>query len=125
MCPADGGGSTVCLVGVNDFGCPDTVCNFISMPGDPNVFVPNAFTPNGDTSNDSLRPVLSGSVGWNYRIMVFDRWGLLTFDTRDRNAAWDGTHDGAGSPLDVHVCNVIMERNGDARVLIGHVTLVS
>lgn len=76
------------------------------------------------TSNVSFRPVLSGSVDWNYRIMVFDRRGLPTFDTRDRNAVGVGTHNGAGSPMEVHVCNVIMERNGDARVLIGHVTLV-
>ena len=122
--PADGGGFTVCLVGVNDFGCPDTVCNYISLPGDPNIFVPNAFTPNGDTRNDTFRPILNGFLGWNYRFMVFDRWGLPAFDTRDRNTGWDGTHNGVEAPLDVYVWKVIVERDGDARDFIGHVTLV-
>ncbi len=122
--PADGGGFTVCLVGVNDFGCPDTVCNYITVPGDPNVYVPNAFTPNGDTRNDLFRPVLNGFVGWNYRFMVFDRWGLPAFDTRDRNTGWDGMRNGVESPVDVYVWKVIVERDGDARDFVGHVTLV-
>lgn len=60
------------------------------------------------TSNVSFRLLLNGSIGLNYRIMVFDHWGLPTIDTRDRNAAWDGTQNGAGSPLHVYVWKVIM-----------------
>ena len=84
----------------------------------------NAFTPNGDTRNDTFRPILNGFLGWNYRFMVFDRWGLPAFDTRDRNTGWDGTHNGVEAPLDVYVWKVIVERDGDARDFIGHVTLV-
>ncbi|MEZ4738659.1 MAG: PKD domain-containing protein [Flavobacteriales bacterium] len=122
--PADGGGFTVCLVAVNDFGCPDTICKFINVPGDPNIFVPNAFTPNGDGRNDEFRPVLNGFVGWNYRLMIFDRWGQPAYDTRDRNEAWDGQKNGTDAPVDVYVWKVIVERDGDARDFIGHVSLV-
>lgn len=122
--PADGGGFSVCLVAVNEFGCPDTLCKFINLPGDPHIFVPNAFTPNGDTSNDTFRPILDGFVGWNYRFMVFDRWGQPAYDTRDPSAAWDGNRNGVESPIDVYVWKVIVERNGDARDFIGHVSLV-
>jgi gliding motility-associated-like protein len=122
--PADGGGFSVCLVAVNDFGCPDTICKFINVPGDPNIFVPNAFTPNGDGRNDEFRPVLNGFVGWNYRLMIFDRWGQPAYDTRDRNAAWDGQKNGNEAPIDVYVWKVIVERDGDARDFIGHVSLV-
>jgi gliding motility-associated-like protein len=122
--PADGGGFVVCLVAVNDLGCPDTLCADLYVPGDPNVFVPNAFTPNDDTRNDTFRPVLNGFVGWNYRFLIFDRWGQPAFDTRDRNTAWDGTRNGVDSPVDVYVWKVIVERDGDARDFTGHVTLV-
>jgi gliding motility-associated-like protein len=122
--PADGGAFLVCLVGVNDFGCPDTTCKFINVPGDPNVFVPNAFTPNGDTRNDTFRPVLNGFVGWNYRLMIFDRWGLKAYETTDPGAGWDGTRNGTESPVDVYVWKLIVERDGDARNFVGHVTLV-
>lgn len=122
--PADGGAFLVCLVGVNDFGCPDTACTLINVPGDPNVFVPNAFTPNGDSRNDGFRPVLNGFVGWNYHFMVFDRWGLKAYETRDPAASWDGTRNGSDSPVDVYVWKLIVERDGDARDFVGHVTLV-
>lgn len=122
--PADGGGFTVCLVAVNSFACPDTVCAAINVPGDPHIFVPNTFTPNGDTRNDTFRPILNGFNGWNYRFMVFDRWGLPAFDTPDRAAAWDGTRHGTESPVDVYVWKVIVERDGDAREFVGHVSLI-
>lgn len=122
--PSDGGGFVVCLVAVNELGCPDTLCIGLNIPGDPNVFVPNAFTPNEDTRNDTFRPILNGFVGWNYRFMVFDRWGMPVYDTRDRAAAWDGTNKGREAPVDVYVWKVIMERDGDAKDFIGHVTLV-
>lgn len=122
--PADGGGFIVCLVAVNDVGCPDTLCTAINVPGDPNIFVPNTFTPNNDTRNDTFRPILNGFVGWNYRFIVFDRWGLPVFDTRDRATPWDGTRNGTESPVDVYVWKVIVERDGDARDFVGHVSLI-
>jgi len=122
--PADGGGFTVCLVAVNDVGCPDTICTALSVPGDPHIFVPNSFTPNGDTRNDTFRPLLNGFMGWNYRFIVFDRWGLPVFETRDRATPWDGTRNGVESPIDVYVWKVIVERDGDARDFIGHVSLI-
>lgn len=122
--PADGGGFTVCLVAVNDVGCPDTLCTALFVPGDPHIFVPNSFTPNGDTRNDTFRPLLNGFMGWNYRLIIFDRWGLPVFETRDRATPWDGTRNGVESPIDVYVWKVIVERDGDARDFIGHVSLI-
>lgn len=122
--PADGGGFVVCLVAVNELGCPDTVCVGLNVPGDPHIFVPNTFTPNDDTRNDTFRPILNGFVGWNYRFMIFDRWGLPVYETRDRSEAWDGTRKGTDSPVDVYVWKVIVERDGDAKDFVGSVTLV-
>ena len=122
--PADGGGFTVCLISDNAFTCPDTVCKFVLVNSDPMIFVPNTFTPNGDGRNETFRPVLNGFEGWNYRFIVFDRWGMEIFDTTEREEAWDGRVNGKGPVIDVYVWKVVVERDGDAHDFIGHVTLL-
>jgi gliding motility-associated-like protein len=122
--PGDGGGYTVCLAVVNSFGCPDTVCKFIALPEDPGIFAPNAFTPNADGLNDFFLPVLNGWSGWDYRLLIFDRWGEVIAETRDRAQGWDGRSRGRDAPIDVYVWRVVLERSGDAREFMGHVSLV-
>lgn len=125
--PADGGGFIVCLVAVNSFSCPDTVCKFTTVGSDPLVFVPNTFTPNNDGRNDSFLPVLNGyteASGWKYKFMVFDRWGLEIYTTTDRNAGWDGKVGGADPVIDTYIWKVVVERDGDAKDFIGHVNLL-
>jgi gliding motility-associated-like protein len=122
--PGDGGGYTVCLVAVNEFACPDTICKFIGVNADPGIYVPNTFTPNADGLNDVFLPVLNGYVGWNYRLLIFDRWGEVIHETRDRNEGWNGRARGRDAQIDVYVWKVIVERDGDARDHIGHVSLV-
>jgi hypothetical protein len=46
------------------------------------------------------------------------------YRTTDRNAGWDGRVNGQEPVIDVYVWKVIVEREGDARDLIGHVTIV-
>ncbi|MEO8591211.1 MAG: PKD domain-containing protein [Flavobacteriales bacterium] len=122
--PADGGGYTVCLVAVNQFSCPDTICKFQPVRGDPVIFVPNTFTPNGDGRNEIFLPILNGFEGWNYRLLVFDRWGSVIHETRDRAEGWDGSVHGTQAQIDVYVWKVIVERDGDAQDFVGHVSLV-
>ena len=116
----------ICLIALNELQCPDTVCKVITVPADLNAYVPNAFSPDGDGLNDGFRPIMLGfdESRWNYHFMIFDRWGQLFFDTRDRNAEWDGTLLGQPSPIDVYVWKVIMATEGDERDWVGHVTLV-
>lgn len=122
--PADGGGFTVCLVAVNQFSCPDTICKFQPVVGDPIIFVPNTFTPNDDDRNEIFLPILNGFEGWEYRLLIFNRWGEVIHDTNDRYEGWDGTVSGSKAQIDVYVWKVVVERDGDAQDFIGHVTLV-
>ncbi len=59
-----------------------TVCNCI-------ISVPNSFTPNGDLLNDIFIPVANCAVV-NYHLLIFNRWGVLVFETRDPLQGWDG-----------------------------------
>jgi gliding motility-associated-like protein len=88
------------------------------------VYVPNAFSPNGDGRNEGFRPVLNGFSTWNYTLLIFDRWGKEIYRTTDREAEWDGRVGGQETVIDVYVWKVIVERDGDARDFVGHVTLV-
>ncbi|MCW5898731.1 MAG: PKD domain-containing protein [Flavobacteriales bacterium] len=121
---ADGGGWTVCLAVANTFGCTDTICQWVPVNADPGIWVPNAFTPNADGANDDFLPILNGYDLWNYRLLIFDRWGEVIFDTTDRTKGWDGRARGRDVQIGVYVWKVVLERDGDARDHIGHVTVV-
>jgi gliding motility-associated-like protein len=57
-------------------------------------------------------------------LLIFDRWGKEIYRTTDREAEWDGRVGGQETVIDVYVWKVIVERDGDARDFVGHVTLV-
>lgn len=61
----------------------------------PDIFVPTAFTPNNDGLNDVLRPKLVGMKYFDF-FRVYDRWGLMVFNTSEQNQGWDGSF--AGRP---------------------------
>lgn len=122
--PADGGTYAVTLIAINAFGCPDTVRTFVGVAADPLIFAPNAFTPNTDGRNDDFLPVLNGFVGWNFTLLVFDRWGKVVFQSNDRDAGWDGRVNGREPVIDTYVWKVLLERDGDARDFVGHVSLI-
>ncbi|MFN4234061.1 MAG: PKD domain-containing protein [Bacteroidia bacterium] len=113
----------VTLISTNQWGCKDTVVHDVVIIGDFAYFIPNTFTPNGDGVNDSF-------YGKGYGIkeivfQVFDRWGLLLFETTDVNEGWKGTYQGENCQQDVYVYQVrivdIFDRKHQYR---GHVNLI-
>jgi gliding motility-associated-like protein len=66
------------------------------------IQVPKAFTPNGDGHNDRLDIFLIGIGKLNF-FRVFNRWGLLLFETKDPNQLWYGTYKGVKQPLETYV----------------------
>ncbi len=66
------------------------------------IFVPNAFTPNGDYHNDKFGIVALD----NYkllRLIIYDRWGQLVYETKNAYGAWDGTYNGRPQPPGTYV----------------------
>jgi gliding motility-associated-like protein len=78
------------------FGCTgqDTVLLKVRSPicDFPYIFVPNTFTPNGDGLNDVL--YVRGDYIDELELYIYNRWGQLVFETRDKNVGWDGTFKG-------------------------------
>jgi gliding motility-associated-like protein len=64
--------------------CVDS-CNFYEIP--------NVFTPNGDDINDRLIAKTSGLVE-KIDMKIFNRYGVLVFQTNEPKINWDGTYKG-------------------------------
>jgi len=63
------------------------------------IAAPNAFTPNGDGKNDKLK----GENISNFRLFIYDRWGVLIFESSDIDQGWDGTFNGSTVALGAYV----------------------
>ena len=64
---------------------PDSVFKF-----ERTVFIPNVFSPNGDGVNDMFK--ISGLDKCDpYTLKIYDRWGILVFETERTDLLWDGT----------------------------------
>ncbi len=55
--------------------------------------LPNVLTPNGDGDNDLYElPELIDAI--SFKLSIFDRWGVLLFESEDLNSSWNGEANG-------------------------------
>ncbi|MEJ1241755.1 PKD domain-containing protein [Chryseolinea sp. T2] len=114
--------------------CYDTVRNELVALDGGFVKLPNAFTPsaNGSTGgiagngtfNDVFLPIARGVE--EFEMQIFDRWGNMLFESKDRNMGWDGyDKNHKAMPAGVYVYKLIMRlSNGQRTTKIGDVTLI-
>jgi gliding motility-associated-like protein len=81
-----GGSYVVYLKVTSKFGCTDSISGTIYVTE--SIEVPNIFTPNGDGINDVFHVNARGMA--NYRIDIYDRWGLLIFEGIGPGNDWTG-----------------------------------
>jgi gliding motility-associated-like protein len=118
------GSYTVMQVVFSTNGCSDTAYITIDILPENRFYIPNTFTPNGDGLNDIFMPVAFGCE--EYHFMIFDRWGMLIFETYDTQTGWDGRIKGNKCQQDVYVWKIDF-RNAETKSqegYIGHVNLV-
>ncbi len=85
-----GGTYMVCLTAINSNGCEDSVCHPVVVLDELFVNVPNAFTPNGDDINEGFCPIFNDpALAADYTFMIFDRWGLLIFESSTIHEKWN------------------------------------
>jgi gliding motility-associated-like protein len=90
----DTGNHQVQLIAMSSFGCSDTIVREIYVNGDFVMYMPNAFSPcKQDGLNDVWRPVYSHLDKKSFKLLIFDRWGILIKDITDPDAGWDGKID--------------------------------
>jgi len=87
------------------------------------LYIPNAFTPNGDGLNDSFG--VSGANIYKFKMLVYNAWGELVFQTDNMNKRWDGKFKGEIMPNSVYLYEVTaFDYKGRAEFKNGNVTLL-
>ncbi|NEN23691.1 T9SS type B sorting domain-containing protein [Cryomorpha ignava] len=89
------------------------------------VTIPNIFTPNGDGYNDGWIGTTEDPLF--YKVVVYNRWGRIVFESNSVNNAWDGTHYKTNEPCSEGVYFYILRLNnfeGMAFEQTGNVTLI-
>ena len=122
----DSGTYEVCLHVESLYGCVNDVCHDVFIQGFSNLFVPNSFTPDGDGINDFFMPSLYGYSEDDYKFMVFDRWGLLLYETDNLSGSWNGVFKNTNCQQDAYVWKLVAKDKytGEQVERIGHVTLL-
>ena len=80
------------LVALNQ-ACSDTFEVQVPLIESSWVYAANCFTPDGDEFNPTWRPYISDNFDpSNYHLMLYNRWGVVIWESFDYDAAWDGTY---------------------------------
>lgn len=87
------------------------------------LYVPNTFSPNNDGVND--RFFAFGLEIKEFKMLVFNRWGEMIFESNHLTHGWDGTFKGTDSPIGTYVWKIeLTENSGEVKEAIGHVNLI-
>jgi gliding motility-associated-like protein len=87
---------------------------------------PNTFTPNNDQKNDYFLPDYQEIE--NYKLSVFNRWGVVVFQSDEPSQGWDGRYHGSNSAEGTYFYTAtyrFIDKNGvHERTETGGVTLL-
>ena len=89
-------------------GCDGQDSIRITMPAGM-LPIPNAFTPNGDWVNDTFGLVGSLEAITKYQMRIFNRMGLILFESTDPYQKWDGTYKGTACPIGAYYYTLYLE----------------
>ncbi|MDD3877916.1 MAG: PKD domain-containing protein [Bacteroidales bacterium] len=76
----------ISLITISSDGCMDTAYTLLFVVE--GLEIPNVFTPNGDGYNDVFEVKTSGII--EYNLQIFNRWGVLIFESYSSAIHWDG-----------------------------------
>lgn len=115
------------LTAVDSFKNESTASNRVCVDNCSYYKLPNVFTPNGDGINDYFRPIEPYYFVEKINIQIFNRWGLLMYETTDPDIMWDGRDFKTGRKVTdgvyYYVCDVYEQRltGEEVRHLVGFV----
>jgi gliding motility-associated-like protein len=115
--------------------CADSIWKNVHVEELAVVTFPTGFTPGqgggsegyydpNDLSNDIFFPEISGEIT-NYSFEIYNRWGVLMFETNEQNRGWDGYYQGEMLKEGAYVWKVSgILNNGKPFVKAGTVILI-
>jgi gliding motility-associated-like protein len=121
----------VMLIAFSPFGCTDTAYSTIQIYEELIFYVPNTFTPDNDKFNPVFLPVFTaGFDPYDYKLLIFNRWGEIIFESNNAEIGWDGSY---GKNAEIGMCQdgvytwkieFKVTRWDERRIAIGHVNLI-
>lgn len=112
------------LVVFNAGGCKDSMELGICFTDTIVMHIPTAFKPAGEGVNKIFKPVIIGAK--DYKLLIYNRWGQILFETTDINKGWDGTYNGQPCIGGVYAYQIIFngrraaKRQNNGTVLLMH-----
>lgn len=104
-------------------GCKaqDEVC--VEIVKDYGIYIPNTFTPNNDGINDIF--YVYGFGIKNYKLTIYNRWGIKLYVSEDQTKGWDGIYNGEICKPDTYTYYVdFMPYKGKHETMAGHVNII-
>lgn len=105
-------------------GCGSTLLSDTAkiniLENDP-VYIPNAFTPDEDQVNPEFKIYTAGNP--TFTAMIYNRWGELLFEWKDKTLGWDGNYLNAPVSDGVYVYRVQVETACESRTYMGTLSL--
>lgn len=95
----------------NQEGCSSNASVNVREVCPPRLFVGNAFSPDGDGIND-LYMVYHAHVG-KFQMLIFNRWGEIIFESRDKDHHWDGIYREEPMPIGVYAWIITYEGDSE------------
>ncbi len=86
---AKAGDFPVKLVVSNDYGCLDSIYQYVSIEEDFKLLAPDAFSPNNDGINDSFMPEALKLRDVNFKLTIYDN-NKPIFESSDKHEPWKG-----------------------------------
>lgn len=110
----------------NEYGCSDEYAQMINITDPLLIYVPNTFTPGGNDQNEIFLPVITAGINrYNYRLLIFNRWGEVMFESLNPDFGWDGSYGGNYCPSGVYIWKIEFENHlGVKDMRQGHVNLL-
>lgn len=120
----------VTLIATSNNGCSDIVIKPLRVVESLVFYVPNTFTPTGDGINDIFKPEFtSGFDPQNYRLLIFNRWGEVLFESQNSDVGWDGSYgidrnEKVKEGTYIWTIEYLVKGEEDTRTVTGHVNLL-
>jgi gliding motility-associated-like protein len=82
-----------------------SVSNIVQALRQPLVVMPNAFVPRG--VNNIFRPVMQFVDDNDYKLLIYNKWGLQVFVSTNKDLGWNGKFDGVFAPSGIYFYRVV------------------
>jgi gliding motility-associated-like protein len=124
--PADTGRYVIYLHVENEFGCTDSIYQYLYINSNFTVYIPNTFTPTRDGLNDTFKIYGTGIV--EAEMLIFDRWGELLSSYKNlepMTKGWDGKYNRTSVKQDVYIYKIkVRDFTGEWHDFIGQINLL-